>query len=81
MQANLSFSSLQASYTTTQWSAVKEELTNTQANRVPQSTINQDAKGQTNSILVSSSLNTDGLGDFQKTILNKALGESFRNPR
>lgn len=75
MQASLSFSSLQASYTTTQWSAVKEELTNTQANRVPQSTINQDAKGQTSSILASSSLNTDGLGDFQKTILNKALGK------
>lgn len=76
MQAvSLSFSSLQASYTTTQWSAVKEELTNTQANSVPQSTINQDAKGQTNSIITSSNLNADSLGDFQKTILNKALGK------
>lgn len=75
MQASLSFSSLQASYTTTQWSAIKEESNNTQANRVPQSTINQDAKGQTSSILTSSNLNTDGLGDFQKTILNKALGK------
>lgn len=73
--ASLSFSSLQASYTTTQWSAVKEELTNAKANSVPQSTINQDAKGQTNSIITSSNLNTDGLGDFQKTILNKALGK------
>ncbi|WP_290880336.1 hypothetical protein [Helicobacter sp.] len=73
--ASLSFSSLQASYTTTQWSAVKEELTNTKANSVPQSTINQDAKGQTNSIITSSNLNADGLGDFQKTILNRALSK------
>ncbi|WP_366523471.1 MULTISPECIES: hypothetical protein, partial [Helicobacter] len=66
---------LQASYTTTQWSAVKEELTNNQANSVPQSTINQDAGGSTTSIVASNSLLGDRLGDFQKTILNRALSK------
>ncbi|WP_297814289.1 hypothetical protein [uncultured Helicobacter sp.] len=75
MQAGLNFSSLQASYTTTQWSAVKEELTNTKANSVPQSTIEQDSRGNTSSVSVSNALLGDSLGDFQKTILNKALGK------
>ncbi|WP_300806296.1 hypothetical protein [Helicobacter sp. UBA3407] len=75
MQASFSLSSLQASYTTTQWSAVKEELTNNQANSVPQSTINQDAGGSTTSIVASNSLLGDRLGDFQKTILNRALSK------
>ncbi|WP_416825963.1 hypothetical protein [Helicobacter ganmani] len=75
MQASFSLSSLQASYTTTQWSAVKEELTNNQANSVPQSTINQDAGGSTTSIVASNSLLGDRLGDFQKTILNLALSK------
>nr|WP_300761998.1 hypothetical protein [Helicobacter sp. UBA3407] len=66
---------MQASYTTTQWSAVKEELTNNQANSVPQSTINQDAGGSTTSIVASNSLLGDRLGDFQKTILNRALSK------
>lgn len=75
MQASFSLSSLQASYTTTQWSAVKEELTNNQANSVPQSTINQDARGSTTSVVASNSLLSDSLGDFQKTILNRALSK------
>lgn len=75
MQASFSLSSLQASYTTTQWSAVKEELTNNQANSVPQSTINQDAGGSTTSIVASNSLLGERLGDFQKTILNRALSK------
>lgn len=75
MQASFSLSSLQASYTTTQWSAVKEELTNNQANSVPQSTINQDTRGSTTSIVASNSLLSDSLGDFQKTILNRALSK------
>lgn len=75
MQASFSLSSLQDSYTTTQWSAVKEELTNNQANSVPQSTINQDAGGSTTSIVASNSLLGDRLGDFQKTILNRALSK------
>ncbi len=75
MQASFSLSSLQASYTTTQWSAVKEELTNNQANSVPQSTINQDAGGSTTSIVASNSLLGDRLGDFQKPILNRALSK------
>lgn len=83
MQVGINFSSFQAfefSHTSAtthlsvnQKNPTKEEITNTQANGVPQSSIDKDANGQTSEILSGNSLNNGQLNDFQKVIVNKAL--------
>ncbi len=87
MQTGASFSSLQTfqqssvSYATTQLSSnlqaanevAREEITNGEANSVPQSTIDENGKRETSSVLSSTSLLNDRLSDFQKNILNKAM--------
>lgn len=82
MQAGINFSSFKAfdfSHTsaTTHLSvnqkSPKEEITNKEANSVPQSSINKDANGQTSEVLSSNSLSNGQLNDFQKVIVDKAL--------
>lgn len=76
--ANFSLQTFQFSHTSYTQSSVNQknakEITNTQANSVPQSTINKDANGQASNITSSTSLVGNHLSDFQKAVLDRALG-------
>lgn len=75
MQASMSFSSLQASYTTTHWSALGEEIKNNQANSVPQISEEEGNSQKTSNILSSTEILNNKIGDFQKQIINQALNK------
>lgn len=75
--ANFSLQTFQFSHTYSQSSVNQKnakEITNTQANSVPQSTINKDGNGQASNITSSTSLVGNHLSDFQKAVLDRALG-------
>ncbi|WP_290456467.1 hypothetical protein, partial [Helicobacter rodentium] len=76
--ANFSLQTFQFSHTSYTQSSVNQknakEITNTQANSVPQSTINKDGNGQASNITSSTSLIGNHLSDFQKAVLDRALG-------
>ena len=76
--ANFSLQTFQFSHTSYTQSSVNQknakEITNTQANSVPQSTINEDGNGQASNITSSTSLVGNHLSDFQKAVLDRALG-------
>ncbi|PZT49069.1 hypothetical protein B6S12_00295 [Helicobacter valdiviensis] len=77
MQTSMNFSSLQASYTTTHWSALGEEITKDKANSVPKNdvptTLEEKEEGKTSSIISSSRPSFSGLGDMQKEIVSATL--------
>ena len=76
--ANFSLQTFQFSHTSYTQSSVNQknakEITNTQANSVPQSTINEDGNGQASNITSSTSLIGNHLSDFQKAVMDRALG-------
>lgn len=76
--ANFSLQTFQFSHTSYTQSSVNQknakEITNNQANSVPQSTINKDGNGQASNITSSTSLIGNHLSDFQKAVLDRALG-------
>lgn len=76
--ANFSLQTFQFSHTSYTQSSVNQknakEITNTQANSVPQSTINKDGNGQASNITSSTSLVGNHLSDFQKAVMDRALG-------
>ncbi|CAM2840324.1 hypothetical protein [Helicobacter burdigaliensis] len=79
MQTSMNFSSLQASYTTTHWSALGEEITKDKANSVPKNdvptTLEEKEEDKTSSIVSSSKPIFSGLGDLQKEIVSSALSK------
>ena len=75
--ANFSLQTFQFSHTYSQSSVNQKnakETINNQANSVPDSTINKDANGQASNITSSTSLSGNRLSDFQKAVLDRALG-------
>lgn len=76
--ANFSLQTFQFSHTSYTQSSVNQknakEITNTQASSVPQSTINEDGNGQASNITSSTSLIGNHLSDFQKAVMDRALG-------
>ncbi|WP_104721971.1 hypothetical protein [Helicobacter mesocricetorum] len=75
MQTSIRFSSLQASYITTSQSALGEEIVKKEANSVPQITNEKENGQKTTNISSSIDLSNQKLEDFQKTIINQALGK------
>lgn len=75
MQTSMSFSSLQASYTTTHWSALGEEIVNDKANSVPQINNEGENSQKASNILSSTELLNSKLDDFHKQVINQALGK------
>ncbi len=75
MEANIRFSSLQASFITTNQSALGEEITKKEANSVPQITNQKEGGQKAANISSSIDLSNQKLEDFQKAVINQALGK------
>lgn len=77
MQTGMNFSSLKASYTTTHWSALGEEIKNDKANSVPttsNATIKEKDEGsKASNVVASNEVSNNKFGDLHKQIVSHAI--------